>query len=135
MSDVENILKDEEFLGDAVDTPKKGINQHRKRECLKDAISKGKVYLLGGKLKWTQEKVYKASDETINKTYAVYKQRELNKKGEKTGKARGKHVINLYSTEISRLLKIKDIKKSWQDIKDDPIIKDQMISLGFLHFF
>ena len=29
----------------------------------------------------------KASDETINKTYAEYKQRELNKKGEKTGKA------------------------------------------------
>ena len=29
----------------------------------------------------------KASDKTINKTYAEYKQRELNEKSEKTGKA------------------------------------------------
>ena len=28
-------------------------------------------------------------------------QRELDEKGEKTGKALGKHVINLYSTGIS----------------------------------
>ena len=34
-------------------------------------------------------------------TYAEYKQRELNKKGKKNGKALGKHVINLYSFEIS----------------------------------
>ena len=52
----------------------------------------------------------KASDETINKTYVEYKQRELNEKGEKTGKALGKHVINLYSTGISRVTKIRDIK-------------------------
>ena len=47
------------------------------------------------------ERVDKASDETINKTYVEYKQRELNEKGEKTGKAPSKHVINLYSTGIS----------------------------------
>ena len=86
MADAENILSNEEFFGDAVDTPKEGDEQHRKRECLKDVISKGKAYLLGGKQKWTQEKVDEASDETINKTYAVYKQRVLNEKGEKTGK-------------------------------------------------
>ena len=74
----------------------------------------------------------KASDETINKTYAEYKQRELNKKGEKTGKTLGKHVINLYSTGISRWLKIKDIKKLLQDIENDQIIKDQMAGLGCL---
>ena len=28
---------------------KKDIEQHKKRECLKPAISKSKVYLLGGK--------------------------------------------------------------------------------------
>ena len=44
----------------------------------------------------------KASDETINKTYVEYKQRELNGKGEKTGMVLGKHVINLYPTGISR---------------------------------
>ena len=85
MADVENILNDDDFFGDIVDTPKEGIEQHRKRECLKSVISKDKAYLLGSK--WTQEKVGKASDETINKTYAEYKQRELNEKDEKTGKA------------------------------------------------
>ena len=44
----------------------------------------------------------KASAESVNKTYAEYKQRELNEKGEKTGKTLGKHVINLYSTGIPR---------------------------------
>ena len=130
MADVENILNDDDFFGDTVDTPKEGTEQHRKRECLKSVISKGKAYLLGSK--WTQEKVDKASDETINKTYAAYKQRELNEKGEKTGKALGKHVINLYSTGISRVVKIRDVKKLQQDIENDPIIKDQMANLGCL---
>ena len=77
-----------------------------------------------GKLghKWTHTRLDKASDEIINKTYAEYRQRELNEKREKTGKALSKHVINLYSTGISQWLKIKDIKKLRQDIENDPII-------------
>ena len=67
------------------------------------------MHLLGGK--WTQEKVDKASDEIINKTYPEYKQREITEKGEKTAKALGKHVINLHSVSISRWLKIRDVKK------------------------
>ena len=51
MVDVENTLNDDEFFGDTADTPKEGIEQHRKRECLKGVIGKGKVYLLGGKQK------------------------------------------------------------------------------------
>ena len=129
MTDVGDIF-DDDFFGDIVDTPKEGIEQHKKRECLKSAIDKGKGYLLG--TKWTHERVDKASDETINKKYAEYKQRELNEKGEKTGKALGKHVINLYSTGISQWLKIKDVKKLRQDIENDPIIKDQMAGLGCL---
>ena len=74
----------------------------------------------------------KASDESISKKYAEYKQRELNEKSEKTGKALGKHVINLYSTGISRWIKIKDVKKLQQDIENGPIIKDQMAGLGCL---
>ena len=88
------------------------------------------MYLLGSK--WTHGRIDKASDETINKTYAEHKQRELNEKGEKTGKALGKHVINLYSTRISRVVKIRDVKKLQQDIENDPIIKDQMANLGCL---
>ena len=125
-----SVLSNDEFFGDTIDTPKEGIEQHRKQECLKSVISKGKPYLLGSK--WTQEKVNKASDETINNTYDAYKQRELNEKGEKTGKALGKHVINLYSTRISRVVKIRDVKKLQQDIENDPIIKDQMANLSCL---
>ena len=74
----------------------------------------------------------KVSEEIINKTYAEYKQKELNEKDEKTGKALGKHVINLYSTGVSWWLQIKDVKKLRQDIENDPIIKDQMVNLGCL---
>ena len=84
---------------DTADTLKEGIAQHKKRECLKGAIDKGKGDLLGSK--WTHERVDKARDQNIKKKYAEYIQRELNKKGEKTGKALGKHVINLYSAGIS----------------------------------
>ena len=126
MTDVEDIF-DNDFFGDIVDTPKEGIEQHKKREYLKSVIDKGK---LGHK--WRHRRVDKASDETINKIYVEYRQRELNEKGEKTGKALGKHVINLYSTGISQWLKIKDVKKLRQEIENDPIIKDQMVNLGCL---
>ena len=118
------------FFGDVVDTPKEGIEQHKKREELKSVIDKGKPHLLGHK--WTHGRVDKASDEVINKTL-INKQRELNEKGEKSGKALGKHVINLYSTGISWWLKIKDVKNLWQGIENDPIIKDQMANLGCLN--
>ena len=49
MADVENILNDDEFFGDIVDTPKEGIEQHKKRECLKSVIDKGNGHLLGHK--------------------------------------------------------------------------------------
>ena len=84
MSNVETILNDDDFFGDIVDTPKEGIEQNRKRECLKSVINKGKAHLLGHK--WTPQNVDKASNETISKIYDAYKQRELNEKGEKTGK-------------------------------------------------
>ena len=105
MADVEDILNDV--------IPKEATEQHRKREELKNVIDKGKL-----EDKWTHE--------IINKTYAEYKQCELNEKGAKTVKALGKHVINLYSTGISQWLKIKDVKKLLQDIENDPIIKDQL---------
>ena len=100
MADVGDILNDDNFFGDVVDTPKEDIEQHKKRECLKSVIDKGKAHFL--EHKWTHRRVDKASDDIINKTYAKYRQHELNEKGEKTGKALGKHVINLYSTGISQ---------------------------------
>ena len=74
----------------------------------------------------------KASNEIVNKTYASYRLREPDEKGEKTGKALGKHVVNLNSTGISRDVKIRDVKKLHQDIENDPILKDQTANLGCL---
>ena len=71
-------------------------------------------------------------DEIVNKTYALYKQGALDEKREKTGKTLGKHVIDLYSTRISRVVKIRDAKKLQQDIENDLIIKDQVAYLGCL---
>ena len=83
----------EDVLNDVADTSKEATEQHKKQEELKSIINKGKLVH-----KWTHGRVDKASNEIINKTYAYYKQGKLNEKGEKTGKALGKHVINLYST-------------------------------------
>ena len=103
---------------------------HKKQEELKSIIDKGKGYLFGHKC--IHERINKGSHEIINKTYAEYKYRELNEKGEETGKALGKHAVNLYSTRISRVVKIRDVKKWQQDIENEPIIKDQMANLGCL---
>ena len=72
MADVGNILNNDNFFEDIVDTPKKGIEQHKNWESLKSVIDRSKACLLGSS-KWTHEKVDKASDETINKTYAEHK--------------------------------------------------------------
>ena len=41
-------------------------------------------------------------------------------------------MINLYSTGISRVVKIRNVKKFEEDIENDPITKDQMANLGCL---
>ena len=38
MANASNILNDDDFFGDAVDRPREGIKQHRKRKCLKSVI-------------------------------------------------------------------------------------------------
>ena len=84
MADVGDILNDNDFFGDVADAPKEGIEQYKKRKYLKNVISMGKGHLLGHNC--TYERVDKSSDETINMSYALYKQRDLNEKGDKTGK-------------------------------------------------
>ena len=49
MANVEDILNDNEFFGDAVDTPNKDIEHRKKQEELKTSIDKGKGHLLGHK--------------------------------------------------------------------------------------
>ena len=118
MADVENILNDDDFFGDTVDTPKEGVEQHRKQECLKIAIGNCKVFLLGRK--WKHEKLDKASNETINKTYAEYKQRELNKKGESLPCGNLCAITSVYNLTFTRpkgLNKMSDFLKNvfWYD--------------------
>ena len=69
---VEKTLNDVEFFADIADTPKEDVEQHRKQECLKQAISKA-MYLLDGKKKkkkLNHKRLDKASNKTINETYA-----------------------------------------------------------------
>ena len=44
MADAGNILNDNKFFRDIIDTTKEGIEQHKKQEELKDAIDKGRLY-------------------------------------------------------------------------------------------
>ena len=64
---VKNILYNDEFFTDTVDTLRQSVEQYRKRECLRSATSKGKGYLLDGKIQWSHERVDKVSDRTIIK--------------------------------------------------------------------
>ena len=59
MAGVGDILNDDDFFGDAVDTPMEGIEQHKKRGELKSVIGKSKAHLLGHKC--THGRVDKAS--------------------------------------------------------------------------
>ena len=94
MADIENIWNNDDFFADRVDTPKEGVEQHGKQERLKGAINSS-----------IKQRHKKATNKIINKTYAEYKQRELNWKGEKMGRALGKHAISLYSTGLFDWLK------------------------------
>ena len=67
MADAGDILNDNDFFGDVVDTPKEGTEQHKKRKELKRLKDRGK---LGHK--WTHGRVGKASDENINKKNVEY---------------------------------------------------------------
>ena len=102
------------------------IHQKKALSSIRNLIDKGKGHLLGI---WIYERADKASDETINKKYVEYKPREITEKDEKTAKALGKHVINLYSTGISQWLKIKDVKKLRRDIEMIQSLKIKWLSL------
>ena len=52
MADAGDILNDNKFFRDVIDTPKEDTEQHRKRKELKDVIYMGKTHLLGHK--WTR---------------------------------------------------------------------------------
>ena len=73
MAGIESISNKDEFFSNTVATVKEGFEQHRTWECLKGAISKAKVDVLGCKKQQILEKIDKTSNKTINKVYAEYK--------------------------------------------------------------
>ena len=123
------IMTDFNFF-DEVDTPKEGMENHEKREFLKELITQGKK--LPGKKPWTVELIDQASNEEVEKLHSKYTQKELQHKGEKTGKAMGKHLIKIYSNGVSKVLRIDDMEQLRKDIDEDPIIKDSMADIGAL---
>ena len=54
MTDVGDILNEDEFFGDIVDTPKEGTEQNKKWECLNSVIDKGKLLINGHMEEWTR---------------------------------------------------------------------------------
>ena len=68
----------------------------------------------------------------MEKLHSKYTQKDLQHKGEKTGKAMRKYLIKIYSNGVSKVLRIDDIEQLRKDIEEDPFIKDSMTDLGAL---
>ena len=111
-----------------VDTPKEGVENQR--EFVKELITQGKK--LPGKKPWTVELIDQASNEEVAKLHSKYIWKDFQHKGEKTGKAMGKHLINIYSNGVRKVLRIDDMEQSRKDIEEDPFIKDSMTDVGVL---
>ena len=102
------IMTESNFFDEA-DTPREEVENREKREFVKELITQGKI--LSGKKLWTVELIDQASNEEVEKLLSKYTQKELQHKGEKTGKAMGKHLIKIYSNELSKVLRIDDMEQ------------------------
>lgn len=60
-----------EIFSDVVDTPKEAVDQHKKREFLIEKLENGES-ISNSKTPWTEERLRKASDKTIEKLYEKY---------------------------------------------------------------
>ena len=58
----------------------------------------------------------------MEKLHSKYTQEELQHKGEKTGKAMGKHLIKTYLNGVSKVLRIDDMEQLRKDIDEDPMV-------------
>ena len=86
-------------------------------------------FLPGNKGKWSTAEIDRKTDEEVEKLYNIYIQWQAQVKGEMTGRAMGRHLINLYSNGVSKVLKIDDIEQLHRDIDEDPMIKDLMADI------
>ena len=82
--------------------------------------------------KITEAKLRKLSNDAVEELFNEFQEGEAQCKAEMTGKAVSKHVINLYATGVSKMVKLDSIEKLRMDIDNDPIIKESMADVGAL---
>ena len=102
------------------------------RDFLVSVIDQGKGDLLPGKTPWTTARLKKVPDSGIEKLKNHFLQAEAKLKAEKTGNVVSKHVVNLYSVGVSKILKIDSTDQLRKDIDSDPVIRESMADIGAL---
>ena len=63
---VGDILNDDDFFGDVVDTPKEGTEQHKKRKELKRLKDRGKLGQNRHMERWTRQAMKLLTKRTLN---------------------------------------------------------------------
>ena len=114
------------------DTDERSEEEENGRAFLINVINQGKGNLLPGKYPWTVVRIKKVFYADIDKLKSHFVQAETNLKKERTSKAMSKEVVNLYSTGVSKIVKIDNIDQLREDIDEDPIIRDSMAEVGAL---
>ena len=71
-------------------------------------------------------------DAGIEKLKNHFFQAEAKLKAEKTGNVVSKHVVNLYSVGVSKILKIDTTNQLRKDIDSDLVIRESMADIGAL---
>ena len=102
------------------------------REFFINAINQGKGNLLPGRTPWTVARIKKVSDAGIDELKSHFVQVDTKLKAERTGKAVSKHVVNFYSTGVSKIVKIDSIDQLSKDMDEDLIIRDLRAEVGAL---
>ena len=111
------------------DTDERSEEEENGRAFLINVINQGKGNLLPGKYPWTVVRIKKVFYADIDKLKSHFVQAETNLKKERTSKAMSKEVVNLYSTGVSKIVKIDSIDQLREDIDDDPM--NQVAVIGF----
>ena len=127
MSEIDSLLN---VLLPDTDKRDEGLNG---RDFLVSVIDQGKEGdLLPGKNPWTTARLRKVPDAGIEKLKNNFLQAEAKLKAEKTGNVVSKHVVNLYSVGVSKILKIDSTDQLRKDIDSDPVIRESMADIGAL---
>ena len=100
---IKAISEIEELLNILLPDTDEGGKEENRRDFLINAVNQGKGDLLPGKIPWTFARIKKVCDKGIDKLKSHFVQAETKLKAERTGKTVSKHVVNLYSTGVSKL--------------------------------